>query len=114
MNQQQLQQLQQDFACFADPQLRPGQGTITIGCIAIFELQLFEQYHLSVSSETHPISKFLKLQYFYHSNTPHADLCNLLNLDVRLGNHRTKVNNEFAMGVDSAITAAHECSVCMA
>ena len=29
-SQAQLQQLQHDFACFADPQLRPGQGTITV------------------------------------------------------------------------------------
>jgi hypothetical protein len=28
----QMQQLQTDFSCFADPSLKPGDGTITIGC----------------------------------------------------------------------------------
>jgi hypothetical protein len=28
------QQLMDDFACFADPKLKPGQGTITIGYCA--------------------------------------------------------------------------------
>jgi len=30
----QMQQLQSDFSCFADPSLKPGDGTITIGCVS--------------------------------------------------------------------------------
>ena len=31
----QQQKLMEDFACFTDPQLKPGQGTITIGDLCV-------------------------------------------------------------------------------
>ena len=35
----QMQQMQRDFSCFADPMLQPGEGTITVGyscaCVSV-------------------------------------------------------------------------------